>query len=412
MAEPRFIGADIYRGSSYGSWHPLRIPRVSTVIDLSRALGWLPPGRYLTSPRAKPSALAAFHTPGYIAALQQAERDGDVTEDVRRRHNLGTTSNPVYPEVFRRPATAAGASLLAGELLRKPGRVYSPAGGTHHGMPDRANGFCYLNDPVLAILALRHSGFGRIAYVDLDAHHPDGVEFAFSDDPSVLMVSVHEERRWPFTGALADRGLGQIWNLPVPRGFNDTEMLAVMEGLVLPRVAELPPAGAGHPMRRRRLRRRPALPARAVEQRALGRGRCAAAALRPGPDAGRRRLQPVVRRPALDRRLGHRRGRGDPRPPAARRRGRPSRHKVGGQRSWQEPARALVHHPPRRPPQRPPPPRDPRPHRHARRARTGLGLSEAEARPRRILLDEGGTSWVPSFRKCAGQRTQKKYSAA
>ena len=241
MAEPRFIGADIYRGSSYGSWHPLRIPRVSTVIDLSRALGWLPPGRYLTSPRAKPSALTAFHTPGYIAALQQAERDGDVTEDVRRRHNLGTTSNPVYPEVFRRPATAAGASLLAGELLRKPGRVYSPAGGTHHGMPDRANGFCYLNDPVLAILALRHSGFGRIAYVDLDAHHPDGVEFAFSDDPSVLMVSVHEERRWPFTGALADRGLGQIWNLPVPRGFNDTEMLAVMEGLVLPRVAGFRP---------------------------------------------------------------------------------------------------------------------------------------------------------------------------
>ena len=238
MVEPRLIGSEIYRGSSYGPWHPLRIPRVSTVIDLSRALGWLPRSRYLTSPRAKPAALHAFHTQGYVAALQRAEADGDVTEDVRRRHNLGTTSNPVYPEVFRRPATAAGASVLAGGLLRAPGRIYSPAGGTHHGMPDRANGFCYLNDPVLGLLSLRRSGFRRIAYVDLDAHHPDGVEFAFREDPDIALISVHEERRWPFTGALSDRGVGQIWNLPVPRGFNDTEMQAVLEGLILPRVAD------------------------------------------------------------------------------------------------------------------------------------------------------------------------------
>lgn len=236
VAEPRLIGAEIYRRSSYGAWHPLRIPRVSTVIDLCRALGWLPPERYITSPRAKPSALQAFHTPGYLQALQDAEATCAVSEDVRRRHNLGTTSNPVFAEVFRRPATAAGGSMMGAELLRRPGRVYSPAGGTHHGMPDRANGFCYLNDPVLGILSLRRAGFRRIAYVDLDAHHPDGVELAFREDPDILMVSVHEENRWPFTGALSDRGIGQIWNVPVPRAFNDTEMRAVLEGLILPRV--------------------------------------------------------------------------------------------------------------------------------------------------------------------------------
>lgn len=238
MTGPRYIGSEIYRGSSYGAWHPLRIPRVPTVTDLCRALGWLPAERFVTSPRARPAALHAFHTPEYVAALQQAEADGEVTEDVRRRHNLGTTSNPVFPEVFRRPATAAGGSILAGELLRSPGRVYNPAGGTHHGMPDRANGFCYLNDPVMGILALRRSGLRRVAYVDLDAHHPDGVEFAFGEDPDVLMVSVHEERRWPFSGALSERGLGQVWNLPVPRGFNDTEMRAVLDGLILPRVEQ------------------------------------------------------------------------------------------------------------------------------------------------------------------------------
>lgn len=76
---PRFIGSEIYRGSSYGGRHPLRIPRVSTVIDLLRALGWLAPGQYMTSPRAKPKALAAFHAPAYLEALQRAEVAGFVT---------------------------------------------------------------------------------------------------------------------------------------------------------------------------------------------------------------------------------------------------------------------------------------------------------------------------------------------
>ncbi len=233
---PRFIGSEIYRRSSYGAWHPLRIPRVSTVIDLARALGWLPPARYVASPRAKPAALHAFHTPRYVAALQRAEAEGAVSAAVRHRHGLGTVSNPVFPEMYRRPATAAGGAILAAELLARPGVVHHPAGGTHHGHPDRAGGFCYLNDPVLAILSLRRQGLGRIAYVDIDAHHPDGVEAAFARDPDVLVVSVHEEGRWPFTGALDDRGAGGVWNLPVPRGFNDTEMRAALEQMILPLV--------------------------------------------------------------------------------------------------------------------------------------------------------------------------------
>ncbi|MEL6801915.1 MAG: acetoin utilization protein AcuC [Pseudomonadota bacterium] len=238
---PRMIAAEIYRTSTYGPWHPLRIPRVSTVLDLSRALGWLPAEQYITSPRARPAALTAWHTPDYVDALQQAERNGEVSEETRARHGLGTVSNPVFSEMFRRPATAAGASILAGELLRSPGVIHSPAGGTHHGFPDRAAGFCYLNDPVLAILSLRASGLRRIAYVDIDAHHADGVEHAFAADTDVLLISVHEERRWPFTGLLEDRGAGEVWNLPVPRGFNDTEMALVREELILPRLAAFLP---------------------------------------------------------------------------------------------------------------------------------------------------------------------------
>lgn len=238
---PLFIGSEIYRGSSYGPAHPLRVPRVSTVMDLARALGWLPSDRFRTSPRAKPAALALWHDPAYVAALQAAEALGEATAEMRARHNLGTLSNPVFPQVYRRPATGAGGTMLAAELLSAtPGVVHVPGGGTHHGLPDRANGFCYLNDVVLGIKVLQRS-LSRIAYVDLDAHHSDGVELAFAGDPGVRMISVHEEGRWPFSGRLEDRAGGSAFNLPVPKGYNDSEARAVLHGLILPRVAEFRP---------------------------------------------------------------------------------------------------------------------------------------------------------------------------
>jgi acetoin utilization protein AcuC len=241
MDRPLFLGSEIYRASSYGPRHPLRVPRVSTVMDLARALGWLGPDQYRASPRAKPAALTIWHTPDYVSALHDAEARQSVDETIRSRHGIGTVSNPVFPEMFRRPATAAGASLLAGELLAQGGVIHHPGGGTHHGFPDRAAGFCYLNDPVLAMLSLRRAGARRVAYVDIDAHHADGVEHAFAGDPETLLISVHEERRWPFTGALADDGGGNVLNLPVPRGMNDDEMAEIREALILPAVAGFAP---------------------------------------------------------------------------------------------------------------------------------------------------------------------------
>lgn len=241
MTAARFIGSEIYRGSSYGPWHPLRIPRVSTVMDLARALGWLEGGAYVASPRARPAALTLWHTPEYVAALQRAEATGAVDAETRARHGLGTTANPVFAEMFRRPATGAGGVMLAAELVAEGGVVHVPGGGTHHAFPDRANGFCYLNDPVLCVLALRRQGLRRLAYVDIDAHHCDGVEHAFAGDPGVRLISVHEENRWPFTGRLEEDAGGSAFNLPVPRGFNDSEMRAVLERLILPRIEAFAP---------------------------------------------------------------------------------------------------------------------------------------------------------------------------
>ncbi|WP_299831611.1 acetoin utilization protein AcuC [uncultured Roseobacter sp.] len=241
MDSPRFIGAEIFRHSSYGRWHPLRVPRVSTVMDLSRVLGWLPKAQFITAPRAKPKALMTWHTPDYVAALQRVEASQVATVEDLARHDLGSVTNPVYPEIFRRPATAAGGSLLAGELLREGGVIYNPPGGTHHGMPDRANGFCYLNDPVLAMLSLRRNGVRRIAYVDIDAHHCDGVAMGFHGDPDCLMISVHEERLWPRTGPLEDDAGGAALNLPVPRGLNDSEMAFIRDMLIVPQVETFRP---------------------------------------------------------------------------------------------------------------------------------------------------------------------------
>lgn len=238
VKKPLFIGHEIYRGSSYGSGHPLRVPRVSTVMDLGRALGWLPGAQFVTSPRAKPKALHAWHRPDYVAALVRIEGAQQTQAGDRERFGIGTVTNPVFPEIFRRPATAAGGSILAGEMLAQGGIVYNPAGGTHHGMPDRANGFCYLNDPVLAMLSLRYHGVRRIAFVDIDAHHCDGVAAGFAGDAECLMISVHEEGLWPRTGALEDDAGGNAVNLPVPRGFNDSDMAHVREALILPKVAE------------------------------------------------------------------------------------------------------------------------------------------------------------------------------
>lgn len=243
LAGALLIAAPIYARAPYAGLHPLRIPRVSTVLDLSRALGWLPPESYRPSPRAKPAALTAFHTPAYVQALQRAQAEGAVSAETRARHHLGTLSNPVFAQMYDRPATGVGGVLLAAELLARAsaGAIHVPGGGTHHGLPDRANGFCYLNDPVLGILALKRAGLTRIAYVDIDAHHCDGVEAAFTGDPALRLISVHEQARWPFTGALTDSAGGSAFNLPVPSGLNDSEMTLIREDFILPRLQEFRP---------------------------------------------------------------------------------------------------------------------------------------------------------------------------
>lgn len=238
---PILIGSEIYRRSSYGPKHPLAIPRVSVTLDLIRALGWLTDEQYRDSPMASLDDLARFHARAYLAALQRAEATQAVSAEERERFRLGADGNPIYREMFHRPATSAGGTMLAARLTGQGGVVHVPGGGTHHGRPDRASGFCFVNDAVLGLLEWLEQGLTRILYLDIDAHHGDGVQDAFHDDARVFTVSVHEEGRWPFSGAVGDRAGGHARNIPVPPGFNDSEMLWVLHEAILPIARHLRP---------------------------------------------------------------------------------------------------------------------------------------------------------------------------
>lgn len=235
---PLLFRSEIYRGSVYGPKHPLAIQRVPATLDLIEALGWRDHQAEREAPEADDAALARFHTRPYIAALRQAEATQHATPEMRARHHLGAHGNAIYPRMFRRPATSAGGSIAAARAVLGGGIAYSPGGGTHHGQPDRAAGFCFVNDPVLGILAWLDAGLTRVLYLDIDAHHGDGVEQAFAADPRVLCISVHEAGRWPGTGTAHAPGAR---NFPVPQGFNDSECAFLLDHAILPAAERFAP---------------------------------------------------------------------------------------------------------------------------------------------------------------------------
>jgi acetoin utilization protein AcuC len=143
------------------------------------------------------------------------------------------------PGLWDAAELVAGGSLLAAQVVAdgEATRAFHFAGGLHHAMPDRASGFCYVNDAVLAIMRLRERGW-RVAYVDIDAHHGDGVQFAFYGDPNVLTISTHErgDRLFPGTGFVAEMGEGEgrgfSVNLPLQPFTDDAVFAEAFEAVV------------------------------------------------------------------------------------------------------------------------------------------------------------------------------------
>ena len=219
-----YIGGSQYRRNAYGSNHPLAIPRVSLATQLIESYAALSRTEFVLARKAADFELQWFHTAEYIAAFKRAEALGRVSNPVRQRHKLGTLENPYFDQFFTIPATATGASIQAAEQVIQGRIAFNPAGGMHHARADSAEGFCYFNDTVLAVMRLRREGW-RVLYVDIDAHHGDGVEAAFLDDPDVFTLSLHMDSRYayPFQGGqLSDRTAASL-NVPLPKDTNDAE---------------------------------------------------------------------------------------------------------------------------------------------------------------------------------------------
>jgi acetoin utilization protein AcuC len=207
------IHSSDYTRFDYGAEHPLRMERLDLTWRLMEAYGLTKvAGAVLKTPDpAEESELLRFHTEEYLAVLKAANT-GRAPAAVVCRYGLGPGDNPVFPGLWDVARLAAGGSLLAARVVAEGqvGRAFHFAGGLHHAMPDRASGFCYVNDAVLAILHLRVRGL-RVAYIDIDAHHGDGVQAAFYSDPNVLTISTHErgDRLFPGTGFVEELGDGE-----------------------------------------------------------------------------------------------------------------------------------------------------------------------------------------------------------
>lgn len=242
MRRPMLIGAEIYRKAIAAPPHPLATIRAPVAEDLIRALGWLEATQYCTAPMASRAQLMRFHAPEYLDALEAAERCQGLPDELRARFRIGADANPVHPAVYRRPATSAGGVMLAARLTADGGAAHVPAAGNHHAWPDRASGFCYLNDAVLGLMEWLGQGLSRLVYLDLDAHHGDGVEAAFAGDRRVVTISVHERDRWPRTGRESDAA-GGVHNFPVPEGFCDAELGFLMKRRIVPLIETQRPEG-------------------------------------------------------------------------------------------------------------------------------------------------------------------------
>ncbi|MDQ7037633.1 MAG: acetoin utilization protein AcuC [Aquificota bacterium] len=236
MSGARLIGSLRYRDFRYPKNHPLRVPRVSLLLEFLQAEGLIRDEEKVESRFATLEELLLFHSREYVEALMEADRCMCVPRGARERFNIGTYENPVSPATFRGSSLATGSSVQAVDLFLDGYRPFNPAGGMHHAFRDRANGFCFINDPGVAIEVLKRRGFRRILYVDLDAHHCDGVQEAYYDTDEVYVVSFHQspEYAFPFrTGYLHERGEGRgkgfNLNVPMPEGLNDNEFLYILE---------------------------------------------------------------------------------------------------------------------------------------------------------------------------------------
>ena len=244
-----FISAPALWRNGFGGKHPLKPERLARTVELLEAYGAFDAANVsrISPPLATDEELQLFHTPGYIDAVRILSAGGTLSTPARK-FGLGVGDNPIFRGMDEISRLKVGGGLTGARLLLEGTCTvaFNFSGGLHHARPGQASGFCIFNDVAVAIHWLLTQG-QRVAYVDIDAHHGDGVQAAFDDTSSVLTISLHQDGRtlFPGTGFVDEigygRGEGYSVNVPLPPGTDDETYLWAFRELVPPLVRRFAP---------------------------------------------------------------------------------------------------------------------------------------------------------------------------
>lgn len=241
--EACFIDSPLLLTYQFYEGHPFTQQRVPLTRSLLEALGWLEE-KQIQPPRiATDEELELVHEQGYIQLVKAVSTPNTLSAELRQQayqHGLGTEDTPLFPHMHEASTLVVGATLSAVEMVMEQGipHALNLSGGLHHALSGKASGFCIYNDCAVAIAYMRKKYDVRVLYIDTDAHHGDGVQWAFYHDPQVMTISLHETGKYlfPGTGHITERGdgpgLGFTINLPLEPYTEDESFISIYQSII------------------------------------------------------------------------------------------------------------------------------------------------------------------------------------
>ncbi|TPG69529.1 acetoin utilization protein AcuC [Brevibacillus laterosporus] len=239
----RLIYSADYTKYFFHEEHPFNQKRLLLTYDLMQAYGLLTPENIMDPRHATDDELLLVHDPRYVEVVK---RQGAQQEELplAASYGLGTEDVPIFANMHEATSLIVGGTIAAVDVVMngQADHSFNPAGGLHHAFRGKASGFCIYNDCSVAIAYIRKHWNARVLYIDTDAHHGDGVQWAFYDDPNVMTISLHETGKYlfPGTGNVTERGDGQGFgycvNVPLDAFTEDDSFLEIYDSL-LPRIA-------------------------------------------------------------------------------------------------------------------------------------------------------------------------------
>ena len=245
MAKCSLVYSAACRAYDFGPEHPFTPVRGKMLTELLEQLGAFE--GVIESHCATRAEIRRIHSKAYVSMVERAASDPARTPAFQ--YGLGTTDVPVFPNMHEATLWVVGGTLTAARQVidGHAQRALHLAGGLHHAHRDRASGFCIYNDPAVAITELLQGGFERVVYLDIDAHHGDGVQALFYEDPRVLTISLHESGQYLFPGTGfpnetgSGSGAGYAVNFPLAPNTEHTSYLKIFDQFIPPMVADFNP---------------------------------------------------------------------------------------------------------------------------------------------------------------------------